>query len=69
MKRQRIICVQNEKTKNNLCRKWKEKEKSVYEMTSARNKYILLGLVGGSLGKRMHQRGQEETFEPPYLET
>ena len=24
--------------------------------------------VGDSLGKRRHRRGQEETFEPPYLE-
>ena len=37
-------------------------------MTSARIKYIFLGWVGDSLGKRRHQRGQEETFEPPYLE-
>ena len=40
----------------------------MYKMTSARIKYTSLGWVGDSLGRMRHQRGQEETFEPPYLE-
>ena len=40
----------------------------MYEMISSRIKYNLLGCVGKSLGgKGVKKKGQEETFEPPYL--
>ena len=42
----------------------KDKELNVYEMTSARIKYLLLGWIGG----KEASKGQEETCEPPYLE-
>ena len=44
------------------------KRQRIIYMTSAKIKYILPGGVGDSLGKWNHQRGQEKTFEPPYLE-